>query len=309
MALFDNFGSMISGKLAALHTVDVLVPLAIIIITPLVAHIVSRAFFKLEANSKRKLDLTRQRIARSLIIAIIYLIGLAFLMYSIPPLRALAVGLFASAGILGIVVGLAAQDSLANLVAGVTLAMYRPFRVGDRLRIVDDEGVVEDITLRHTVIKTWENKRIIIPNHILSKESIINYTIEDSKILAYVDVGISYDSDIDLARKIMIEEVKKHAQVIQDIPLSKTLVNTPGLPVVRLRNYGDSSIQLRLLFWVADRAVAYRVSSELKEYIKKRFDKEGVEIPFPYRTIVYKKDIPKPKKLKGSKVRRNIKKR
>lgn len=307
MTLFDNFGSTISDTLAALYTADVLIPLAIIIITPVAAQIVSRAFFRLETTSTRKLDLTRQRIARSLIIAIIYLIGLALLMYSIPPLRALAVGLFASAGILGIVVGLAAQDSLANLVAGVTLAMYRPFRVGDRLRIVDDEGVVEDITLRHTVIKTWENKRIIIPNHIMSKESIINYTIGDSKILAYVDAGISYDSDIGLARKIMIEESKKHAQVIQDIPLSKTLVSTPGLPVVRLRNYGDSSIRLRLIFWVADQATAYRVSAELNESIKKRFDKEGVEIPFPYRTIVYKKDIPKPKKLKDSKARRKRK--
>ena len=308
MDILDTFGNTISNAFETLKATDVLIPLSIIILTPIMAHLVSRAFFRLETTSMRTLDITRQRIARNVTIVIIYLVGLSLLMYVIPPLRALAVGLFASVGILGIVVGLAAQDSLANFIAGVTLALYRPFRVGDRLKILEDEGIVEDITLRHTIIKTWENKRIIIPNHILSKESIINYTIEDNKILACVSIGISYDSDIDLARKIMVEETKKQPLVIQNVPLRETLVNTPGLPVVRLSKYGDSSIRLKLLFWVADRAAEYRASAELNECIKKRFDKEGVEIPLPYRTIVYKKDIPKPKKLKDSKARRKRKK-
>ncbi|MFH1431878.1 MAG: mechanosensitive ion channel family protein [archaeon] len=290
-----------SVQLADFLEYNIIIPLLIIVLTPLVAGIVDHAFFHLEKNSKKKLDITRQRVVRSLVKASIYIIGFVLLLYYIPPLRAIGVGIFASVGVLGIIVGLAAQDSLANLVAGLTIAMYQPFRLGDRLRIANEDGIVEDITLRHTVIKTWENKRIIIPNHIISKESIINYTITDPKILKFIDIGISYDSDIDLARKIMLEETRSHKDVILDIQKSKSLVNSPEIPVVRLRQYGDSSIMLRLLFWAPDEAVGIRIGYELLESIKKRFDKEGIEIPFPYRTIVYKKDLPKPKTLKNSK--------
>lgn len=273
-----------------LLTTEFVVPILILFITPLIAKLISRAFFHIETTSKRTTDLTRQRIARNLAIASIYLVGLVLFLYSIPTLRALSVGLFASVGVLGIVIGLAAQDSLANLVAGITLAIYQPFRLGDRLRIGDDDGTVEDITLRHTVIKTWENKRIIIPNHILSKDSIVNYTIGDKKALKFLDVSISYDSDIDLARNIMVEEAKKHP----DLLLVKS---SPDIPAVRVRGLGDSGIDLRLLYWAEDQPTGIGMKFDMLESIKKHFDKEGIEIPFPYRTIIYKKDIPKPKTL------------
>ncbi len=275
---------------------EIMIPVLIVLLTPLVAKLVDRVFFHLEETplAGKKIDVTKQRMARSIVRVSIYIFGLGFLFYSIPPLRALSVGLFAGAGILGIVIGLAAQDSLANLVAGVTLAMFQPFRLGDRLKIAGEYGVVEDITLRHTVINTWENKRVIIPNHIISKESIVNYTIKDRKILKSLDVSISYDSDMALARKIMVEEAKKHPDLL-------FVEKTPDIPIVRLREFGESGINLRLLFWAKDFVTGVKMKYDIVEGIKKRFDKEGIEIPFTYRTIVYKKDLPKPKKLKDSK--------
>jgi len=283
-------------QMSELLTLEIMIPILIVLLTPLVAKLVDRAFFHLEETplASKKIDVTKQRMIRSIVRVSIYLLGLGFLFYSIPPLRALSVGLFAGAGILGIVIGLAAQDSLANLVAGVTLAMFQPFRLGDRLKIAGEYGVVEDITLRHTVINTWENKRVIIPNHIISKESIVNYTIKDRKILKSLDVSISYDSDMALARKIMVEEAKKHPDILY-------VEKTPDIPIVRLREFGESGINLRLLFWAKDFVTGVKMKYDIVEGIKKRFDKEGIEIPFTYRTIVYKKDLPKPKKLKDGK--------
>ena len=275
--------------------------LFIVIITPIIAKIVKRAFFRIEKTSKlhRKRDITRHVMARKVTIAMIYLLGLGTVFYVIPELRALSVGLFAGVGVMGLVIGLAAQDALSNIIAGISLAIFQPFRLGDRLKISGEQGIVEDITFRHTVIRTWENKRIIIPNHIISKDPIVNFSIEDEKILKYLDISISYDSDIDLSRKIILEEIKKHPAVLK-IEDSKD-INTTKLPVVRMRRLKDNGVSLRALFWTPDQPTATRIGYELLESIKKRFCKEGVEIPYPYRTIVYKKNIPKPKKLKKKK--------
>ncbi len=285
-------------RLTDLLTLDVIIPVIIILATPIIANTIDHAFFHLETKSMTKQDLTRQRMARSVIKASVYILGLIVLMFSIPPLRALSVGMFAGVGLLSIVIGLAAQDSLSNIFAGMSLVIFQPFRIGDRVKISNEEGKVEDITLRHTVIKTWDNKRIIIPNHILGKELLTNYTIKDEKIVKYVDMSISYDSDIDFAKKIMIEELEKNDDYIELMGSSEI---DKSLPVVRVKNLGDSGVTLSLIFWTGNEDIGLRMTSMLLEAIKKRFDKEGIEIPFPYRTIVYKKDMPKPKTLKASK--------
>ncbi|RLG14264.1 MAG: mechanosensitive ion channel family protein [Candidatus Nanohalarchaeota archaeon] len=287
--------------LSGLFAHEMMATALIILATFCFAHLVDRAFFRLEGTSsvRKKIDPTRQRVLRKVIQVLIYIIGIVLVFYSIPELRAVSVGMFAGVGVIGIVVGFAAQETLANLVAGVSLAVFQPFRLGDRLRISKEYGIVEDITLRHTVIRTWENKRIVIPNHVISQDPIVNYSIGDDKILKYLDVSISYDSDIDLARRIMMSEVKKHPDVL-DINTSKD-ISSSDIPVVRMRKLTDSGVTLRLLFWAPDQSVATRTGYELLESIKKRFDKEGVEIPYPYLTIVYKKDLPKTKHLNEDK--------
>ena len=201
--------------------------------------------------------------------------------------------------------------------------MFQPFRVGDRLNIMNEYGKVTDLNLRHTVITTWDNRRIIIPNSIISNEAIINWTIEDPAVIWPIDIGISYDADIDQARKIMIEEARKHPNVMPPQELMYSVVKSGLLksetlkmgfldsPVlhavdpdfrergevkVSVTELGDFAVNLRLLVWFKDRSVAYSSGCEIREAIKKRFDKEGIEIPFPYRTIVYKTDIEKEKK-------------
>ena len=292
--------------------------------TVLVARNVNRlmeSYFK-KASSKLRMDITAFRMFRHIVVATIYFVGIILVIFSIPALSSLSVALFTGAGIAGIVIGFAAQSTLSNIIAGLSLALFQPFRVGDRLNIMNEYGKVTDLNLRHTVIITWDNRRLIIPNSIISNEAIINWTIEDPAVIWPIQVGISYDADIDHARKIMIEEARKHPNVMPPQELkysvmkpslikSETLkmgfFDSPVLHAVdpdfrergEVKVYvvelGDYSVNLRLLVWFKDRSIAYSSGCEIREAIKKRFDKEGIEIPYPYRTIVYKTDIEKEK--------------
>jgi small-conductance mechanosensitive channel len=210
----------------------------------------------------------------------------------VPKLKALAITLFAGAGILVAIIGFAAQQAFSNIIGGIFIVIFKPFRVGDMIKVGSlPYGLVEDITLRHTVINNFENKRIIIPNSIISSENIINDSIEDSKIRRWIEVGISYDSDIDLAMRIIQEEALKHPDCI-DVRTQEE--KDAGIPqvLVRLISFGDFSINLRAYVWTSNPIQAPHMHYEINKNIKKRFDVEGVEIPFPYRTLVYKKDLP-----------------
>jgi small-conductance mechanosensitive channel len=238
-------------------------------------------------------DQTSYRVVRHTAVASVYIFGIIVVVNLIPSLEALSITLFASAGFAGIILGLAAQSTLSNIISGISLAAFRPFRVGDLVTIRDEYGRITDITLRHTVVRTWDNRRLIIPNSVISEESIINWSIEDPTVNWPIDIGISYDSDIDIARNIMICEARKNGNVMT---LSQLRNYHPDIKKeevisVRVRELGDFAVILRLLVWVEDRDIAYDNGCDIREAIKKRFDAEGIEIPFPYRTIVYKKDM------------------
>jgi len=216
---------------------------------------------------------------KNLLIVIFALIIYASL---VPGLRALFGTMLAGVGITALVVGFAARSTMANLISGLSLAIYRPFRIGDMVDIEGQYGTVEDITLRHTIVLTWQQKRLIIPNAKLDEMTLINYSIIDPRVLCIVEMGVSYDTDIDLARRLILEEVFKcpHRDPKGDDP------------VVRVISHGNFSIGLRIYVWVSNVSDMWLTRFWLFEHVKKRFDREGVEIPFPYHTLVYKKDLP-----------------
>jgi len=215
----------------------------------------------------------------------------------VPKLKAFAITLFAGAGILVAVVGFAAQQAFSNIISGIFIVIFKPFRVGDLIRVgATDRGIVEDITLRHTVINDFQNKKIIIPNSVISSETIVNDNINEMEICEWLELGISYDSDLDLASKIIREEAMKHPLYI-DKRTKKEIEDEEDEIEIRLTSFGDSSVNLRALIWMSDPFRAGRMKSDLYKKIKVRFDNEGIEIPFPYRTVVYKKDLPSNEKL------------
>lgn len=262
----------------------------IIVITFFVAFLFGRVYnrFIIKPTKEGKKDQTSYKFLKHAITAIIYIVGFSWAAFKIDALRTIASSLLAGAGILAIVVGFASQHTLANIISGVFIVLFKPFHVNDRIVIRDNlAGVVEDITLRHVVIRDYENRRIIIPNSIISDEVIVNADIEDSRICKFIDIGISYGSDIDLAREIMMEEIASHPLHI-DGRNEEQIERGVELVPVKVIALGEYSVTLRAWAWSIDFFSSRVLYWEVLESVKKRFDKEGIEIPFPYRTLIHR---------------------
>jgi small-conductance mechanosensitive channel len=140
------------------------------------------------------------------------------------------------------------------------------------------------------LIKDFENKRIIIPNSVISEETIINSNIQDQQIRKHVVFSISYDSNIDKAIRIIQDEAEKHPLTIDRRSPEEIEANEP-IVLVRVISLGDFSVDLKAYIWTNNFEEAFVLNCDLLKSVKERFDREGIEIPFPYRTVVYKKDI------------------
>ncbi|MFT7588953.1 MAG: small conductance mechanosensitive channel [Limisphaerales bacterium] len=228
-----------------------------------------------------KVDSTNYRFFQHSISFLLYFLAIIIIIYSVPELRALSVTLFAGAGVLAAVIGLASQQAVSNIIGGIFIVIFKPFRVNDIVKVEPSYlGFIEDITMRHTIIRSMDNHRIIIPNNKISSETILNYTIIDPRICQFVHIGISFESDIDKARKIIQEEVLSHRLYI---------ANKDGkLPKVRLVKIEDSQILLRVWVWAPDLEEAFEMEWTLLESIKKRFEREGIELPYPHTTFNFK---------------------
>lgn len=269
----------------------------IIIAAFLVAFILSKILralltkFLQLASKKINVDATQFNFLNNAISFILYLGALIFVFYAIPGLRALGVTLFAGAGVAAAIILLASQQAFSNIINGIFIIIFKPFRVGDTIKVGTLRiGKIEDITLRHTVIRDFENRRIIIPNTVIGSETLVNSSIKEELICNFVEFGISYDSDVNKAIKIIREEAIKHPNYIDNRTREEKKKDIHPV-LVKVIGFGDSSVNLRAFIWTKDHSSGFILKCDLFKSVKERFDKEGVEIPFPYRTIVYKKDI------------------
>jgi len=263
------------------------VVILILVVTVILAKLARKAMSRKERLLG--IDNTRYKFLTHLIAGMIYVVGFLGALYSIPALKGLVATLLAGSGVLAIVIGFASQQAFGNIVSGIFIAIFKPFRIGDRIRFVGKDfiGLVEDITIRHTVIKTFDNKRIIVPNSVISSEILENANIIDDKILKFFEIGISYDSDVDKAMAIIKEEALAHPKFLDNRTDEE---KSDGDEAVRIRllRFDESSVVLRANIWAKDPTAAFNLECDLNKSVKKRFDEEGIEIPFPYRTIVYK---------------------
>lgn len=287
----------ISPETQTIITVVIII-VAAIILTRVIRWLIDKSF--VTASDKLNLDKTRYRFFKNAVSLIVWIIAIGAIVSLVPKLKSLAYTLFAGAGILVAIIGFAAQQAFSNIVSGIFIVMFKPFRVGDKIKVGTFEyGIVEDITLRHTIINSFENKRIVVPNSVMGSETIVNDNINDLNICQFITIGISYDSDVDIATKIIQEEASKHPYSI-DNRTEEEKQEGKDVVVVRLASFGDFSVNLRALVWTNDPLKVYEMTSDINKAIKKRFDAEGVEIPFPYRTIVNKKDLKPNAKLNES---------
>jgi small-conductance mechanosensitive channel len=213
------------------------------------------------------------RIVRVLLVAVAALIALETIGIKVTPL-------VAGAGVAGLALSLAAKDTLSNLIAGVQLILDRPFKVGDRVELwtmpkeYGTWGDILEIGLRATKIRTPDNLIVIVPNNEIMRRDFINYTASGDHIRLRIPIGIAYDADTALAKELVMRAMK-------EIPGIKEKPE----PVVIVRSFGASSVDLEARPWIADARKRRTIGDAVTERVKELFDEHGVEIPYPKRDI------------------------
>jgi small conductance mechanosensitive channel len=267
----------------------ILVLLVALIVSRILKFVIGR--FVKAAAKKLKVDPTRFKFFKNTIDFVIYLIAIIVIFRYIPSLRTYGNTLLTGAGVLAAIVGFASQSAFSNIISGVFLVIFKPFGVGDRVQIGQlYTGDVEDITLRHTVIRNFENRLIIIPNSVINNETIVNSTLTHELVCIFIEVTISFSSDTDKAMKIIEAEAMKHPEC-KDNRSALEKENREPQVVVRLINLTESGQQIRAYVWAKDPSVGFILKCDLLKSIKQQFDKHQIEIP--YRTV-YMKEFPSP---------------
>lgn len=174
-------------------------------------------------------------------------------------------------GAAGLAVGLALSGTLQNFAGGVMILIFKPFKVGDVLEAQGFIGSVSEIQIFNTIMKSWDNKTIIIPNGGLSTGSMVNYSTESTRTVEWI-FGIGYDDDIDKAREIINSVVYSDDRVIDKTPF------------INLNELGDSSVNFKVRAKV-NSPDYWGVTFDMTERVKKAFDKEGITIPYPQRDV------------------------
>jgi small-conductance mechanosensitive channel len=186
-------------------------------------------------------------------------------------------------GVGGLAVALALQDTLSNFFAGFYISLAGQVRIGDYVKLdTGEEGYVTDISWRSTILRLLSNNFIIVPNAKLAQAIVTNYHLPEKRMSLLLPVSVSYDSDPDALERILIEEA---AAASREVP---GLLAEPA-PFVRfIPGFGNSSLDFTLICQVGEFVDQYLVQHELRKRIFRRFKREGIEIPFPIRTLYIK---------------------
>ncbi len=220
---------------------------------------------------KKQIDPSLQPFLKSLISAILKVL----LVITVMSMLGIEMTSFvAILGAAGLAVGLALSGTLQNFAGGVMILILRPIRVGDFIEAQGFTGTVKEIQIFHTVLNTLDNKRVIIPNHGLSTDSIINYSIEPHRRVDF-SFGISYSDDVEKAKSIIMDIAKQDDRVIKE---------GARAPFVRLGEMADSSVNITTRFWV-NTADYWNVHFDVKERVYEAFNKNDINIPFPQMDV------------------------
>jgi small-conductance mechanosensitive channel len=190
--------------------------------------------------------------------------------------------LLAGGAVGGLAVALALQDTLSNLFAGFYLTIDRPVKVGDFVKLESgDEGFVEEIGWRNTKVRLWANNLVVIPNSKLSQSVITNYFLPEQETSVYVWCGVSYDSDLQRVEDVTVDVAR---QVMREVEGA----DAQWEPLVRWKEFGDFAITFLTVLRVKTFDAQYLLHSEFIKALHRRFREEGIEIPFPVRTVIVK---------------------
>lgn len=253
----------------------------IVVVNRVLDELINRTIRRKRKKNVTTLLMFIKRIKKLILYSLMILLCLeqfdAFHKFSITVLSGLGIG--------SVVLGLAAQESMKNFFGSLALVIGDAYEVGDFIEcsMQGVSGTVEDITMRHTIIRTINNRRVIIPNCQMNSYIIENFNYKDNENVKLVDYSISYEDDIDKAISIIKDEMKKLYR-----PSKKGINKDVEFPKVRVASWNDSSISLRAWVWGKDNSDVYDNMYKLNYVIKKRFDEENIEIPYPHVVVTKK---------------------
>lgn len=280
IALYMTIGISEIPEKYAFYIIRTLYVIITFSVTLVIANMADRIFKHYVENMGIPIPTTglTHGIIKGIILIIGFLIILGSLGISIAPL-------ITAFGIGGLAVALALQDTLSNLFAGIHILMEKPVRVGDFIKLeTGQEGFVEDVGWRTTKVRMLPNNMVIIPNSKLSQSILTNYFLPEKRMSLSISIGVGYSSDPGKVERILVEEAQKGAN---DIP---GLLADPE-PFVRfIPGFGESSLDFTLICQVKEFIDQYLVQHELRKRIFKRFKEEGIEIPFPHRTVYLREE-------------------
>lgn len=267
------------------HISEFIFVIIILLATVLIAKIVENRMVKYGSHLQKgmRMDVTKMTMLRHMSVSVIYILGFILILYTIPELKALSSTILLSVGVLSLVIGMAAQDTFGNIISGIALVFFHPFRVGDLITVGTNYGRVTDVNLRQTTMLTPDNRYIMIPNSALNKETVINWTYDDTLVRWSCKIPISHNSNIDRAREIMLEEARKNQFVLSKEILERKHVNFSEDVRARVSDVTPLGVIILLDFWVDDRDNAVPAEYAIREAIQKRFyDDPDVATPLPH---------------------------
>ena len=264
MQLFSNV------DIDALLTTGNILGIVKILVILLVGYLLIRiiAFAVRRALKRRVSEQARMIVNKAVIytgVVILSVIVLAEMGMELTPL-------LGAAGIVGLAVGIASQTSLSNVIAGVFLVSEKPFAVGDVIRVGDKTGVVQSIDLLSIKIRTFDNLYIRIPNDRILNSDLVNITKYPIRRLD-LNVSVAYKEDLERVRDLLLSIAKENIKVLNEPP-----------PLVLFKEFGESGIELLFAVWFV-KTDFLEVKNAIFMEVKRRFDQEGIEIPFPHVTI------------------------
>ncbi len=270
-------------------------PVVILVVAIIIGRVLNVLLKRYIRKSSRVLNVnpTNYSFLQNAVSLIVFLTATFFIFWSIPGLKGIGKTLFASAGIFAAILGFASQEAFSNIISGIFIVIYKPFSVGDHIKLLSNSqvGVVEDITLRHTILKSIENRRIVVPNSVISREQILNSTIKDKRVVFHFEVIINYESNHNRAMEIMREEAMKHPLILDGRSYGQRTANADIVPVkfVGLENTG---VRLRAYIWTRSNEDAFDMKCDLFKSVKERFEQEGIVLAHETKTpAVPKKQV------------------
>jgi small conductance mechanosensitive channel len=216
---------------------------------------------------EERIDRTAVHFVTKLVHISVYFLAFVFFAHLVPAIRHFGTALIAGFGVVSVVLALAAQNTLANVIAGIAILLYRLFKVGDTVQLQTlnsvETGALETLGLGYTIVRTFDNRRIVVPNSLMAAQATVN--LSDPRMMAIVSIGLDYGADVERARSILTEIAEAH-------PLVREVV---GCPVAELSSNG---VMLSLRAWCDGVGDAGKVRVDLYEQAKTRYDKESIGI-------------------------------